>query len=334
MNQPISITEVTAPPNLYPGFVNISLRALVPNTLAPCSVRLEAWSGHLQHLRLITALEAGAKVKESWRDHLINEGVTHAFIALDDLELFQDYLARHTHKLLAQDASDPDLGHCLVYEQALCSIKTAMLDPRNGRRLGMGVTTVRQIMGMMWDDEHTRSGMLRVLTSDKQLYTHSLNVTLLGVGFARARSWPRQQAENLGVALFFHDLGLMDQNQPDLQREALCHPRHDAELRNHPLISQRFLSRVPGMALETLETIANHHENLDGSGYPRGLKAADLPPASRLARIVDFYESATSGCGYKEVLTPFAALRLLRGEMASQVDQRILEDFVRFIGHI
>jgi HD-GYP domain-containing protein (c-di-GMP phosphodiesterase class II) len=338
MDQTVNITEISGPPNLYPGFVNVALRSLVPGTRAPCPIRLEAWASHLQRLRLVIAKEAGALIEAAWRDHLLQEGVTHAFIALEDLDVFQDYLSRHTHVLLAQGSQDPRQdprqGHSLVYELALCSMKSAMLDPRNGRRLGMGVTTVRQVMDMIWDDERTRSGLLRVLTGDKQLYTHSLNVTLLGAGFARAQGWPREQAENLAVALFFHDLGLMDSRPGDIADDALCQSRQESTLREHPLASQRFLSKVPGLALETLETVLNHHENLDGSGYPRGLTAPDLPPLSRLARIVDTYESSTSGCGAVEAVSPFAALRRMRDLMAAQLDQRMLEDFVRFIGHI
>jgi HD-GYP domain-containing protein (c-di-GMP phosphodiesterase class II) len=334
MDQTVNITEISAPPNLYPGFINVALRSLVAGTRAPCPIRLEAWASHLQRLRLVIAKETGAMIEQAWREHLLAQGVTQSFIALEDLELFQDYLSRHTAVLLGRDSKDPRQGHSLVYELALCSIKSAMLDPRNGRRLGMGATTVRQVMDMIWDDEHTRSGLLRVLTGDKQLYTHSLNVTLLGAGFARAQGWPRDQAENLAVALFFHDLGLMDNREGDINDDALCQSRMESALRNHPLASQRFLSKVPGLALETLETVLNHHENLDGSGYPRGLKAVDLPPPSRLARIVDTYESSTSGCGSGEAVSPFVALRRMRDEMSAQLDQRMLEDFVRFIGQI
>ncbi len=332
MTAVLNTTEISAPPNLYPGFINISLRALVPGTRLNCDLWLEAWSAAQQRVRLVTALKAGSEVAGGWLSKLIKEEVRNGFLSLDDLDRYQDYLLEHMHEHLF--GQDPRLGHCLVYEQALCSIKSAMLDPRNGRRLARGAATVRQILETMWDDENTRDGLLRVLTGDKQLYTHSLNATLLGVGFAHSLGWSREQTEALGIALFFHDLGLMDKADGLLHHSMLCASRSDAEIRAHPLISERFLSKVTGLTMLTRDIVAQHHENLDGSGYPAGLKAQDLGPASRLARIIDFYESATSGCGSLEVVSPFGALRKMRFDMAAQLDQSLLESFVRFLGHL
>jgi HD-GYP domain-containing protein (c-di-GMP phosphodiesterase class II) len=332
MSDNLVTTEVSAPPNLYPGFVNVSLRSLLPDSLLPCELRLEAWAAQQQQLRLVTALAPGAKVNGAWLKHLLNEDVKHGFIAMDDLDNFQDYLLANMNQVLTDQ--DPRRGHYLAYEQALCSIKSAMLDPRNGRRLARGATTVRQIMGTFWEDDKTRQGLLRVLTSDKQLYTHSLNATLLGAGFAHFLGWNRKQAEHVGIALFFHDLGLMEGNEGNPNQPALCRHRNEADMHFHPQATLRFLSQVPGLAREVLEIVLNHHENLDGSGYPRRRKSYQLNPAARLARMVDFYESATSGCGGLEVVSPFVALRQMRFDMAAQLDQDMLEHFVRFLGHI
>ena len=91
---------------------------------------------------------------------------------------------------------------------------------------------------------------------------------------------------------------------------------------------------MPGLSREVSEIVLNHHESLDGSGYPRGLKADQISPPCRLARLVDVYESSTSGCGGAEVLTPFSALRHMRFDMTAQLDQSMLESFVRFLGLI
>lgn len=332
MSPGVATTEISAPANLYPGFINVSLRSLLPDTQLPCELRLEAWAAEQQRLRLVTALRPGAKVPGVWLDNLLKEEVKHGFIAMDDLDNFQDYLMDHMGRVISD--RDPMQGHYLVYEQALCSIKSAMLDPRNGRRLARGATTVRQMMSGFWNDARTRNGLLRVLTSDKQLYTHSLNTTLLGVGFAQSLGWGLEQAEHLGVALFFHDLGLMEGSDGDPDNMLLCRHRNEEDMRGHPQATLRFLSQVPGLSREVADIVLNHHENLDGSGYPRRLRSDQLNPACRLARLVDVYESGTSGCGGAEVYTPFAALRHMRFDMGVQLDQPMLESFVRFLGLI
>lgn len=333
MNQTIRTVEVSALPNLYPGYIYFSLRSLVAQSRCPCTLRLEAYNPASQRLRLVVAQEAGALLQKSWLGNLLQAGIHHAYIHQDDLDRLQEYLRTQTARLPQDSPQDQDRQHCLVYEQALCSIRSAMLDPRNGRRLAQGLGTVRQVFQQVWDNDDTRQGLLRVMASDGRLAKHCLNVCLLGVGVARSQGWPRPTAESLALALFFHDLGLA--GQATLPQGGSQDPSlggNDA-LREHPRLSRDFLRKVPGLDPEVLETVLNHHENLDGSGYPRGLRAQDLSPAARLARIVDFYESSTAGRGASPAATPFETLSLMRREMQAQLDQDLLQALVRFLGH-
>lgn len=333
MNQGIRTIEVSTLPNLYPGFVHFSLRSLVPASRCPCALRLEAYHPASQRLRLVPAQEAGARLDQDWLVRLLEAGIHHAYIHQDDLERLEEYLRMQAVRLQPGSDQGRDLRYCLLYEQALCAIKAAMLEPRNGRRLAQGVATVRQVLDIVWQEDGARQGLLKVMTSDGRLAKHCLNVCLLGVGMARAQDWPRQQAQNLGLALLFHDLGLAEQAWDYRDCPPQPSGQADAALLDHPRLSRDYLGTVPDLAPEVLETVLNHHENLDGSGYPRGVQGQGLSPASRLARIVDFYESSTAGRGGCPACTPFEALSFMRREMKTQVDQDLLEDFVRFLGH-
>ncbi|MFH1033850.1 MAG: HD domain-containing phosphohydrolase [Pseudomonadota bacterium] len=333
MTQALNTVQVSALPNLYPGYMHVSLRALVAESRCPCTLRLEAYSSASQRLRLVVAQEGGARLESAWLERLLQAGIHHAYIAQEDLERFQNYLRSQANRLMVGNPHDEHLQHCLIYEQALCALKAAMLEPRNGRRLASGVATVRHLLDLVWQDDRARQGLLKVMTSDGRLAKHCLNVCLLGLGVARDQGWPRQQAENLGLALFFHDLGLAEQNggaECSLQDPA----ESDAGLRQHPHLSRDFLGAVPDLAKEVLDTVLNHHENLDGSGYPRGLRAPALSREARLARVVDFYETATAGQGSCQAMSPFEALSRMRREMHDQVDQELLEALVRFLGQV
>lgn len=324
--------EVTAPLKVYPGYLHFSLAALAPGTEAPCSIYLETYNQTTKRLRLTRVLAPGAEISARNLDKYLGAGITLGYTALDDLPELQAYFHRITQELLTSSDADPEKGQRLVYENALCSMKAAMLDPRNGRRLSLGAATVRQTLDMIWDDEVTRKGLLRVMGRDRQIYTHSLNVCLLGVGFARSQGWSRPECESLGIALFFHDLGLVEFD--NASPENLCYPsiQEAEEFRRHPQASHDYLRQVRGLADDTLETVLNHHENLDGSGFPRGLAASDLGPADRLARIAEVYEGGTSGCLEADAASPYDTLQRMRHEMSAQLDQKMLGSFVRFLG--
>jgi len=324
----MQLTEIQAPPNFYQGFMYFSLAVLAPDSQAPCSIRLEAYNQNLGRLRLVETLQPGDTIRAAWLDILLDEGVCQAYIALEDLSALQAYLHQQTKLLLSADQAR---AHLLVYENALCAIKSALLDPKNGRRLAMAAATVRGMIQHIWETDSARQGMLKVMTLSQELYTHSLNVCLLGVGLASALGWRRDQVDSLGVALFFHDLGLAEnageQNVPlplSLQNEEALSPHAEA--------SACGMALLPEVDDEAVEMVRCHHENLDGSGSPRGLSSSQLSAAARLARIVDVYERATSGCLTSEVLSAFAALQMMRHEMREQLDQETLSAFVRLLG--
>ena len=326
--------EVSQAPNIYPGFVHLMLHSLLPETFAPCTLYLEAFNPHLKRLRLVPAMDVGSRIDNEWLEGLLSEGVSHFYVAWDDLDAMIEYLYRQTRRLLA---ATPDQGtrHRLLYEITLCSVKAALMDPRNGRRLALGVESVKQVIDEIWEEDTTRKGLLRVMSSDREVFTHSVNVGILGVAFARALGWPKEKVRDLGVGLFFHDLGLVE---PSQDQDTYTQPQlsgqlaREEELTDHPWVSRRFLSQVPQVSTLSLQTVLTHHENIDGSGFPQGLAGDDLADSDRLGRMVDFYEYHTSGCGKAEGLSPYVVLKYMREEMAAKVDQDMLTEFIKFLG--
>lgn len=333
MHAQLPTTEVSGSPNVYPGFAHLALRALVPGTTVPCDIRLEAIQPHQQGPRLVIALPRHAEVPLSWQQRLLHCGVTHAFAPLEDLDLVLAYLWEQSQLALTEPVgADPMQGHYLAYEHALCSLKAALLDPRNGRRLALGASTVRKLVGMIWDNDTTRQAMLRVLSRDQELASHGLNTCLLAVGFARSLGWSRLAAERLGLAMFYHDLGLVDlaHDGPD---DALWGGiREGQALEDHPRLGRDFLAKIEDLDPGVPELVYSHHENLDGSGYPRGLAGEAIDLEARAARIVDIYETGSSGSRGHRAMNPYALLLVMRNEIGLWLDRPLLEKFVRFLG--
>lgn len=333
MDSQLPTTEISGPPNVYPGFAHFALRALVPGTEAPCDIRLEAIQPNQRDLRLVVALPKRAEITPSWRQRLLFSGVTHGFTPLADLDRLLAYLSEQSQRALTGGVdADPMQGSYLAYEHALCCLKAALLDPRNGRRLGLGAATVRKLVGMIWDNDTTRQAMLKVISRDQELASHGLNTCLLAVGFARSLGWSRLVAERLGLAMFYHDLGLVDlaHDGPD---DALWDGiREGKTIEDHPRLGRDHLLRVEDLDPGVPELIYTHHENLDGSGYPRGLAGEAIGPEARVARIVDIYETGSSGSCGRQALNPYALLLVMRNEIGLWLDRPLLERFVRFLG--
>ena len=90
-------------------------------------------------------------------------------------------------------------------------------------------------------------------------------------------------------------------------------------------------NRKHGFTEEYMITL-QHHENYDGTGYPRGLKKDEILRCGRIARIIDVYDALTTIRPYAEAMRPFAALVEMKDNMLNCFDKELLVSFIRFFG--
>ncbi len=131
-----------------------------------------------------------------------------------------------------------------------------------------------------------------ILESHPNLAEHSVHVCVQGLLLGRFLELP--DLEELGVSLLLHDVGLLgvDEEDTDPRTE---NPIRRARYEEHPLAGARMLSRAPWLTAGIRDVVLNHHERIDGSGFPRGLREDRLTPAVRLAGIVDTFDRRSTG---------------------------------------
>lgn len=112
-------------------------------------------------------------------------------------------------------------------------------------------------------------------------------------------------------AAYVHDLGRIGVSNQIWSKPAALTMAEFERMRLHPYLTERILSRVPGLK-EVAAIAANHHESLDGSGYPRGLTARQLAMPDRVLACAVSYQSALEPRPYREALGPAGAARRLR----------------------
>ena len=166
---------------------------------------------------------------------------------------------------------------------------------------------------------------------DSGLFGHCLNVSLLSLAFALNLGWKKHAGETLALGALLHDLGMMPWAQ-DLFRQTS--PLSDAEweeIKTHPHRGAELL-QSSDLPEEILVMIRQHHESLDGSGYPLGLQGHDIHPWARALRILDSYEAMTSLRPWRPPLSDRQALGIMTSAWSGRgsYDQEFLESFLRF----
>jgi HD-GYP domain-containing protein (c-di-GMP phosphodiesterase class II) len=150
-------------------------------------------------------------------------------------------------------------------------------------------------------------------------YQHSDRVCLIVLGMASAFGADEAELGDLRRAALLHDLGKLAISNRILDKPAALTNAEFRQVRQHPLVTEQILSRLPGH--EHIAAVAGaHHERLDGGGYPRGLSAGDMTRNMRLLAIADVYEALTSERPYRPALRSDEALAIIRADVPARLD--------------
>jgi diguanylate cyclase len=157
---------------------------------------------------------------------------------------------------------------------------------------------------------------------------HSKRVSDLATRLAAALNLPSVQIDKVRTAALMHDIGKIV--VPD---GVLDSPNHlsDGEwgdIKKHPETGYRILNCTPEMA-EISNTILQHHERWDGTGYPSGIKGKEIDLCARIIAIADTYDAMTSARPYRDALDPEVALQEISDNAGIQFDPDVAKEFVK-----
>lgn len=161
---------------------------------------------------------------------------------------------------------------------------------------------------------------------------HSEKVTEYAIGICREMGVPRDYTEIVGIAAALHDYGKIGISDSLLKKKGSLTESERSIIETHAEKTRQILERINFMGEynKIPEIAGSHHEKLDGSGYPRGLKGSEIPLGSRIIAVADFFEAITSRRHYRDSLPLNEAFQLLRGESVRHFDRDIIKAFINY----
>ncbi len=166
--------------------------------------------------------------------------------------------------------------------------------------------------------------------ADQYLLEHCVNCSILMGLFARHMGFDKALIEELSFAGLLMDVGMVTLPKDLLQKQGKLNEHEWEIVRSHVDAAIDLLKPAEQVSEEVLNVVANHHERLDGSGYPMAKRSEDISTYARMAAIVDCFDAMISNRPYKPSMTPTAALKKLMVD--NRLDQTLVRQFVKCIG--
>ena len=172
----------------------------------------------------------------------------------------------------------------------------------------------------------------RLRSKDNYIAEHCLNVGILAIAFGRHLGMGLDELETLGMCGMLHDVGKLKVDQKILDKPRSLSEEEFAIIKDHCRIGRDILSQDESMPKTIIEAAYGHHERMDGSGYPRGLKADSLNLYTRMISIVDTYDAITTNRCYDKSRPATEAMKVLFGCRSTQFEPALVEKFIECLG--
>jgi len=226
----------------------------------------------------------------------------------------------------------PDRKSAVVYEHSL-QMMERLLESPTAENLQASKQAVGSITDMILSDDATAQSMLRITSHDFYTYTHSVNVGVTGIMLCKAlfKNSDVHDMHELGAGFFLHDLGKVMVDPEVLNKPARLTDDEMRHIRIHPYQGYKILDQAGALSEEVRTIVMQHHEFVDGSGYPKRLRNNEIHIYGRICGIADVYDALTAERSYKRAMTPFDALTLMKEKMAHHFDKEIFSSFVQLL---
>jgi HD-GYP domain-containing protein (c-di-GMP phosphodiesterase class II) len=225
-----------------------------------------------------------------------------------------------------------------IYEDAIVDLRKFMDDVFKGKKVaGKRVFSIAErIIHHIRVDKDTLVSFINIFgflgETDDYLYSHSLNVAILAGGVGMALKFSEQQILNLCVSSLLHDLGLLKVPEKIVKKPGKLTKDEFAQVKKHCSYGLDLLANISDMPESIQEVVYQHHERLDGSGYPEGIKGAEISEYAKIIAMIEVYEAMTHPRPYRgEKIIPYEGVREVVQEAKRSFEPRLVKKFLRFI---
>ncbi len=174
--------------------------------------------------------------------------------------------------------------------------------------------------------------LARLKTADDYTYMHSVAVCALMIALSKQLGLSEQETRRAGIAGLLHDLGKALMPMEVLNKPGKLTDEEFAIIKKHPEEGHRLLFGNPGADEVMLDVVLHHHEKIDGTGYPKGLKGEEISLFAKMGAVCDVYDAITSNRPYKAGWPPSESLRKMAEWAKGHFDQRVFQAFVKSLG--
>lgn len=221
----------------------------------------------------------------------------------------------------------------------LCAkAKEAVIEMFSDARMGRAIqveqarSLVEEISNSVLRQPHALISLARLKNADEYTYMHSVAVCALMIALARQLNFDEEMVREAGFAGLLHDLGKVGIPMKVLNKPGKLTDAEFSVVKSHPEVGARILMENYDVSPMVLDVCLHHHEKMDGTGYPFGLKGDTISLFAKMGAVCDVYDAITSNRPYKKGWAPADSIRKMAEWSKGHFDEAVFQAFVKTVG--
>jgi HD-GYP domain-containing protein (c-di-GMP phosphodiesterase class II) len=303
------------------GYVAVKIEMLrrMRSTAVDLFVQYEPHAAPVLYHRASSPIEG-----KQWAT-LAESGVQHIFVRSGEFQEFGDSLLQMVQSAIEFESVPPaERFAALQIAMAVEIERTAhMIDC--GPYVAVAERVARELTNLLLSSDVLPRELFRLARHDFNTFTHVTNVTSYAVILAeRMGIVGNDELQLVATGAMLHDVGKRFIPASILTKPARLDPEERAVIETHPQRGYEDLCRRPGVTVEQLMMVYQHHERIDGRGYPVGLVGDEIHPWAKILAVVDVFDAMTGARPYRRPGTAQEALSYIQQNAGTQFDPEVV----------
>jgi HD-GYP domain-containing protein (c-di-GMP phosphodiesterase class II) len=228
------------------------------------------------------------------------------------------------------DIEAEDIVSNKVLATVSSTLKQSLNAFRNGKELDM--VSLRKSVNLLIDEVILNRNTLiqkeEIRSHDDYLLFHPISVSVYAIMTGLSLGYPEGNIVDLGLGTLLHDIGMMTIDRLIINNPGTLNQQEMDVIKQHPEIGFNILRSYRELSTTSAHIAYQHHERVDGSGYPRGLRDKEIVEYAKIAAVADTFDAVISDHPYRKAYCITDGLTVLKGLQNSFFDAEIVDAFI------
>ena len=210
-----------------------------------------------------------------------------------------------------------------VFNDVLYSEKISSQNTIPDEHLAMVQEVIQNLLDTIYASEDLLYTVTSLIETDAYTYRHSVNVSILSILTAKSMGYMENEIKEIAMGALLHDIGKAAIGPDLLNKTERLSDEEMTRMKSHPERGYQLVKNMKHVPYAVKQIIRYHHEKLDGSGYPEGMKGLQIPRYVRIVTLCDMYDAMSTTRTYRKKMPIHTTLEILMKDATYKIDPEV-----------